>query len=140
MVAEVVGGWLTHSLALLADAGHMLSDAAALALSIFALRLARDRPADPLRTYGYHRAEILAALANGAALVGISLLVVVEAIGRLRTPASIEPRGMLAVATGGLLVNVVSLAILPGARDDSLNTRGAWLHVATDALGSVQAM
>jgi cobalt-zinc-cadmium efflux system protein len=140
MVAEAVGGWLTNSLALLADAGHMLSDAAALGLSLFALRLARQRPADPLRTYGYYRAEILAALANGATLVAISVLIAVEAIARLRRPEAVDAKGMLVVATGGLLVNLVALALLHGSRDESLNTRGAWLHVATDALGSVQAM
>ena len=140
MFAEAIGGLVTHSLALLADAGHMLSDAAALGLSLFALRMAQRRPADPLRTYGYYRAEILAALANGAALVAISLLIAVEAVGRLRQPSDVEPRGMLAIAAGGLLVNLISLALLHGLRDASLNARGAWLHVATDALGSVQAI
>ena len=125
MGAEVVGGLLTHSLALLADAGHMLSDAAALGLSLFALRMAQRRPADPLRTYGYHRAEILDALANGAALLAIAVLIAVEAVDRLRAPEAIAAPGMLAVATGGLLVNVVALALLHGSRDASLNTRGA---------------
>jgi len=140
MIAEAVGGWLTNSLALLADAGHMLSDVAALALSLFAIRIAQKRAADPLRTYGYYRAEILAALANGAALVAISVLIAVEAIARLRHPPAVEARGMMLVAGGGLLVNLIALALLHDTKDESLNTRGAWLHVASDALGSVQAI
>jgi cobalt-zinc-cadmium efflux system protein len=140
MGAEVVGGLLTHSLALLADAGHMLSDAAALALSLFALWIVDSRPPGSLRTYGYYRAEILAALVNGAALVAIAILIAVEAVVRLRQPAVVNAAGMTAVAAGGLLVNLVALALLHGSRRDSLNLRGAWLHVASDALGSVQAI
>ncbi len=141
MGAEVVGGLLTHSLALLADAGHMLSDAAALALSLFALWIVDRRPPGSLRTYGYYRAEILAALVNGAALVAIAILIAVEAVARLREPAAaVNAPGMTAVAAGGLLVNLVALALLHGSRRDSLNLRGAWLHVASDALGSVQAI
>jgi cobalt-zinc-cadmium efflux system protein len=140
MGAEVVGGLLTNSLALLADAGHMLSDAAALALSAFALWIADRRPPNPLRTYGYYRAEILAALVNGAALVAIAILIAVEAVGRLREPPAVQAAGMVAIAAGGLLVNLVALALLHGSRGDSLNLRGAWLHVASDALGSVQAI
>ena len=139
MVAEVVGGLLTGSLALLADAGHMLSDAAALGLSLFALWIA-DRPPGSLRTYGYYRAEILAALVNGATLVAIAILVAVEAVGRFAAPPAVDARGMTVVAAGGLVVNVVALALLHGSRAESLNLRGAWLHVATDALGSVQAI
>ncbi|HEV8630671.1 MAG TPA: cation diffusion facilitator family transporter [Thermoanaerobaculia bacterium] len=140
MGAEIVGGWLTNSLALLADAGHMLSDAAALALSLFALWIGDRRPPSALRTYGYYRAEILAALANGAALVAIATLVAADAVARLRAPPAVHAGGMLAVAAGGLVVNAVSLALLHGSRDESLNLRGAWLHVWTDALGSVQVM
>jgi cobalt-zinc-cadmium efflux system protein len=138
--AEVAGGLLTGSLALLADAGHMLSDAAALGLSLFALRLADRRSPSALRTFGYHRAEILAALANGAALVVIALLVAVEAVERLLSPRPVAAAGLVAVAAGGLLVNLVALWLLHGSRDTSLNLRGAWLHVASDALGSVQAI
>src|SRR5688572_19142808 len=98
MGAEVAGGLLTGSLALLADAGHMLSDAAALALSLFALWIADHRAPGTLRTYGYYRAEILAALLNGAALVAIAILVVVEAVGRLADPPAVEAAGMTAVA------------------------------------------
>jgi len=140
MVAELVGGLLTHSLALLADAGHMLSDAAALALSLFALWVVDHRRPGPLRTYGYYRAEILAALVNGAALVAIAILVGVEAVARLRSPAVVDAAGMTAVAVGGLVVNLVALALLHGSREENLNMRGAWLHVAGDALGSVQAI
>lgn len=140
MVAEAVGGLVTNSLALLADAGHMLSDAAALALSLFALWIADRRPPGPLRTYGYYRAEILAALVNGAALVAIAILVAVEAVGRLREPPEVRAAGVVAIAAGGLLVNLVALGVLRGSRGESLNLRGAWLHVASDALGSVQAI
>jgi cobalt-zinc-cadmium efflux system protein len=139
MVAEAVGGWLTGSLALLADAGHMLSDAAALGLSMFAMTMAR-RPRDSKRTYGYHRLEILAALANGATLVAISILVLIEAVHRFSRPERVDAAGMMGIAAGGLLVNLVALAILHSGRDENLNIRGAWLHVLTDALGSVQAI
>jgi cobalt-zinc-cadmium efflux system protein len=139
MVAEAVGGWLTGSLALLADAGHMLSDAAALGLSVFAMSMSR-RPRTAKRTYGYHRLEILAALANGATLVAISILVLVEAVRRFSRPEAVDAPGMMGIAAGGLLVNLVALWILHEGRDESLNTRGAWLHVLTDALGSVQAI
>lgn len=139
MAAEVVGGLLTNSLALLADAGHMLSDAAALGLSLFALWVAR-RPPDPRRTYGYYRAEILAALANGATLVAIALFIFVEAYGRLGQPPAVLGLPMMAVAAGGLAVNLVGLWVLGAGRSESLNVRGAWLHVLTDALGSVAAL
>ncbi len=139
MVAEIVGGLLTNSLALLADAGHMLSDAAALALSLFAVWIA-DRPATPQRTWGYYRVEILAALVNGAALIAVSIYIFVEAYRRLREPPEVWGAAMMAVAAGGLVVNVVALGILGGGREESLNVRGAWLHVLTDALGSVGAI
>lgn len=139
MLAEAAGGWLTGSLALLADAGHMLSDVAALGLSLFAMWMAR-RPPTSSRTYGYHRTEILAALANGATLVAISLVILFEAWDRFRNPAEVKAVGMMGIAAGGLLVNLVSLWILHAGRDESLNVRGAWLHVLTDALGSVQAI
>src|SRR5262245_66573566 len=99
--AEVVGGVASGSLALLADAGHMLSDAGAIGLTLFAMWFARRTPT-PTRTFGFFRAEILAALANGATLVGISLVVLVEAIGRLRHPEPVEGGTMLAIASGGL--------------------------------------
>ncbi len=139
MVAEAVGGWLTHSLALLADAGHMLSDAAALGLSVFAMSMAR-RPRTSKQTYGYHRLEILAALANGATLVAISILVLIEAVHRIGRPEPVDAPGMIGIAAGGLVVNLVALWILHEGRDENLNMRGAWLHVLTDALGTVQAI
>jgi len=139
MVAEAVGGWLTNSLALLADAGHMLSDVAALGLTLFAMWIAR-RPPTATRTFGYYRAEILAALANGATLVAVALYVFVEAWGRFREPPAVMGGEVLAVAAGGLLVNLVSLWILRGSHGESLNVRGAWLHVLGDALGSVGAI
>ena len=139
MLAEAIGGWLTGSLALLADAGHMLSDVAALGLSLFASWIAR-RPSTPRHSFGYYRAEILAALVNGAALVAISALIVSEAFGRLAHPREVQGTAMLAIATGGLAVNLVGLRLLHEARHDDLNLRGAWLHLLTDALGSLGAM
>lgn len=139
MVAEVVGGLASGSLALLADAGHMLSDSAALALSLFALWIAR-RPPTPQRTFGHYRAEVLAALVNGAALLAIAAGIVHEAWGRAFAPPAVQGGVVLGVGLGGLAVNLVALWILEGARHESLNVRGAWLHVVTDALGSVAAL
>lgn len=139
MGIEVVGGLLADSLALIADAGHMLSDAGALGLTLFAMRFAR-RPATAQRTFGSYRAEILAALANGATLVAVAIFIFVEAFERFRSPPDVAGRLMLAVACGGLIVNAGGLWILRGGHDDNLNMRGAWLHVMTDALGSVQAI
>lgn len=136
---ELGGGIWANSLALMADAGHMTSDAAALAITLFALRLAR-RPPDPRRTYGFHRAEILAAVFNGGALIAIAVGIVYEAVVRLMSPAAIEGPAMMVIAAGGLLVNLVGLAVLHGGRDQDLNLRGAWLHVLSDALGSVGAL
>lgn len=136
MIAEVVGGYLTNSLALLADAGHMFSDVAALGLSAFAIRIA-SLPPSAKRSFGYHRTEILAALANGATLVAISVFVVIEAIHRLRAPEPVAGGVMLVVAVGGLIANAIGLWVLHGGKDANLNVRGAWLHVLTDALGSV---
>jgi cobalt-zinc-cadmium efflux system protein len=139
LLVELAGGLVSGSLALLADAGHMLSDVAALALSLVAMRIAH-RPPTPRRTYGYHRAEILAALANGAALVAIAALIVREAVGRLAHPPEVRAGLMMAVAAGGLVINLASLALLHREREAGLNLRGAWLHVLTDALGSLQAI
>lgn len=139
MVAEVVGGLMTNSLALLADAGHMLSDAGSLGLALFALWIAQ-RSRTPERTFGYHRTEILAALANGVALVVVAVLIVFEAWGRLRNPEPVNGETMLWIACGGLVTNLLGMWILHGGRSDSLNIRGAWLHVLTDTLGSVQAI
>jgi cobalt-zinc-cadmium efflux system protein len=139
MVLEVAGGWLSGSLALLADAGHMLTDVGALALSLLTAWIAQ-RPADDAKTYGYLRWEILAALVNGAALFGIAGWVVVEAIQRIQQPHPIRTGLFLAVAAAGLLVNLVSLYVLHGSREGSLNARGVYLHVLGDALGSAAAL
>lgn len=138
-LAEVVGGLVSGSLALLADAGHMVSDAGAITLSLLAFRFARRAPTSS-QTYGFHRAEILAALVNGAVLVGIALYVAIEAVERLRDPQPVAAPLMLAVAAGGLLVNVIALWLLHAERHGSLNARGAWLHVLADTLGSVQVI
>jgi len=139
MVAEVVGGLLTGSLALLADAGHMLSDVAALAMSLVAMRIAQ-RPATPNRTYGYLRTEILAALLQGVLLVAVSVFIFIEAVERIQTPQEVLGGPMLLIATGGLVVNLIGLAVLNAGRRDNLNIRGAWLHVMSDALGSLGAI
>jgi cobalt-zinc-cadmium efflux system protein len=139
MLAEVAGGWWTGSLALLADAGHMLTDVAALALSLLALRLAQ-RPPSAARTYGHHRAEILAALVNGALLVSVAVSIAIEAAERLAAPPEIRAAPMMGIAAGGLVVNVCSLLLLRTGPESSLNLRGAWLHVWSDALGSVGAL
>jgi cobalt-zinc-cadmium efflux system protein len=139
MVAEVVGGLVSGSLALLADAGHMLTDAGSLGLSLFAIRMAR-RPASPEKTYGYVRLEILAALVNGAALLVIAGFIVVEAWQRLRDPVAVNGGIMLVVAVVGLGVNVAGALLLHGHAHDNLNVRGAYLHVLGDLLGSVGAI
>jgi cobalt-zinc-cadmium efflux system protein len=136
MVAELVGGVLSHSLALLADAGHMLSDVAALGLSLFAAWISR-RPPTPARSYGYYRTEILAALANAATLIAISVWVCVEAYRRLHSPPEVAGVMVMTIATGGFLINLAGMWVLNGGRHDNLNVRGAWLHVATDALGNI---
>src|ERR1044072_3219986 len=136
MLAEVVGGVLTNSLALLSDAGHMLADVAALVLAMLALWFAA-RPITTSKTYGYYRMEILAALANGVALVAISLLISYEAFRRIKSPENVEGFEMLLIAGGGLLVNSISAWLLQSASEENLNMRAAFLHVIGDALGSV---
>jgi cobalt-zinc-cadmium efflux system protein len=139
MVAEVVGGVLTGSLALLADAGHMLSDALSLGVALFAVWLA-GRPSTPNRSFGYKRAEILAALFNGATLVAISVWIFIEAYNRFREPQEILGGWMLAVAALGLVVNVTGALILSRSGGESLNLQGALRHVVADILGSVGAI
>jgi cobalt-zinc-cadmium efflux system protein len=134
--AEAAGGLFSGSLALLADSGHMLSDVAGLGLALLAMGMAR-RPPTPARTYGYQRMEILAALANGAALVAIAVWVLVEAAGRLASPPPVAGGVVMAIAAGGLAMNLVGMGLLSGDRGRSLNLRGAWLHLMADALGSV---
>jgi cobalt-zinc-cadmium efflux system protein len=135
-IAEVVGGIVSNSLALLADAGHMFTDVGALALSLFVAWFSRQ-PAAPEKTYGYLRWEILAAFLNGAVLLVVSVAIVWEALGRLRTPEPVAGGVMLVVALGGLAVNAVAAWILHPVHHQSLNTRGAYLHVIGDLLGSV---
>lgn len=139
MLAEIAGGLWTNSLALLADAGHMLSDVAALALSLFAVWIA-ERPPTPQRTYGFYRAEILAALANGATLAAVAIYIFIEAYRRIADPPQVLGPAMTAIALGGLAVNLAGLWILRQGCIDNLNVRGAWLHVLTDALGSAGAI
>jgi cobalt-zinc-cadmium efflux system protein len=139
MLVEAVGGWLSGSLALLADAGHMLTDAGALGLTLFTAWIAR-RPASQTRTYGYLRWEILAALVNGAVLFGIAALVIVEAVSRMGHPPPIRGGLFLGVALAGLVANGVALALLHGSHRDHLNTRGAYLHILGDLLGSAGAV
>jgi cobalt-zinc-cadmium efflux system protein len=139
MVAEAIGGLLTGSLALLADAGHMLSDVFALAMSVLAIRIAQ-RPPTASRTYGFYRTEILAALGHGVLLVCVSLAIFFEAWNRLGHPHAILGGPMALIAAGGLAVNLAGLAILNTGKRDSLNVRGAWLHVLSDALGSAGAL
>jgi cobalt-zinc-cadmium efflux system protein len=131
LVAEVIGGLLTHSLALLADAGHMLTDVAGLGLALFAIRFA-ERPATPERTYGYYRVEILAALTNAVVLIGISIYILYEAYQRFRNPLEVARAPMLAVATIGLLVNIAGLLILRAGSSHSLNIKGAYFEVVSE--------
>ena len=135
LIAEGVGGWLSNSLALLADAGHVLTDAGALGLSLFVAWLAKQ-PGSSAKTYGYLRWEILAALINGATLLGISAWIVYEAIVRFRHPESVVGGLMFVIAVVGLLVNAITVGLLHGVRAGSLNIRGAYLHVLGDLLAS----
>src|SRR5919199_4563191 len=139
MLAEALGGWWANSLALMADAGHMLTDVAALALALFAAWFGA-RPANAAKTFGYYRLEILAALTNGVVLVAISLGILYEAYLRWRAPQPVASEMLIAVAAGGLCVNLVCAWLLHGAHEGDLNVRGAWLHVMGDALGSVGAL
>ncbi len=139
MVAEVLGGIAAGSLALLADAGHMLTDTASLTLAWAAFRVGR-RPQDARRTYGYHRFQVLAAFVNGVTLIAVVGWIAIEAARRLWTPAPVAGGLMLVIAGLGLLVNIAAFAILHGGDRDNLNIRGAALHVMGDLLGSVAAM
>lgn len=136
LVVEIVGGIATGSLALLADAGHMLTDVGGLALAIVAIRFAR-RPATVDRTYGYQRAEILAAVVNSVVLLGISAFVLVEAYRRFLHPPEVQSGVMLAVAVVGLMVNALSLRLLKGGAHGSLNVKGAYFEVLSDFVTSI---
>lgn len=141
LVAEVIGGIITNSLALLADAGHMATDVAALGLALFAIWLA-GRPATPERSFGFYRAEILAAFINAASLVAISIYIFWEAFQRFGDPPEVDSGLMLIVAVAGLAANAASAWVLSrgGGHQHNLNTRGAFLHVIGDMLGSVGAI
>jgi cobalt-zinc-cadmium efflux system protein len=138
-IAELVAGFLTNSLALLSDAGHMLSDIGAMALSLFAFRMAK-RPATHQSTYGFHRVEILAALFNGLTLWLMVGIIFAAAFNRFAEPPVVNSFGMMIVAVVGLLVNIAAAAILHGGHRHNLNLRGAFLHVVSDAVGSVGAI
>jgi cobalt-zinc-cadmium efflux system protein len=135
MFVEAIGGLLFNSLALLADAGHMLTDAGALGISLLALRLAARAPSTT-HTFGLRRFEILAALINGLALWAVVGVIMREAVERFRDPPAVEAQGMIVVAVLGLTVNLVAIGLLHGHKDESLNIRGAFLHVMADSLGS----
>lgn len=134
LVVEIAGGLLSGSLALLADAGHMVSDAAALAMSLAALRIGR-RPADKNRSYGYKRLEVLAAFVNGCVLMAISAWIVIEAVHRFMSPVPVMGATMLAVAIAGLAANLIAFLVLNGGGRENLNLRSAWLHVLGDVAG-----
>ncbi len=136
MLAEVIGGLMTNSLALLADAGHMLTDVGGLGLALLAIKFA-ERPATPAKTYGYYRVEILAALTNAVVLIGISLFILYEAYERFRNPPEVQSGSMLAIAAFGLVINVGGVFILRSGSKESLNMKGAYFEVLSDMLTSV---
>jgi cobalt-zinc-cadmium efflux system protein len=139
MVVEVVAGYLTGSLALLSDAGHMLTDAGALIVALLAQRVAARARTGAL-TFGYRRAEVLAALGNGVVLGASSVWIMIEAVSRFREPPAVQGLPMLIVAAIGLVLNLISAAILSGAGESNANVRAAAAHVAADALGSIAAI
>lgn len=141
MIVEAIGGYLTNSLALLADAGHMLSDAISLAIALIAFKLA-EKVANNSKTFGYKRFEILAAVLNGLTLIIIALFIFYEAIDRFANPPEVASTGMLVIAIIGLAINVLVAWIMMRGADvkDNLNMRGAYLHVISDMLGSIGAI
>ena len=136
LVAEVIGGFWFNSLALLADAGHMLTDVVGLGMALFAITYA-ERQATPERTFGYYRIEILAAMTNAVVLIGISLYILYEAYGRFMNPPKVESVGMLGVAAMGLVINLAGMYILRASSKESLNMKGAYFEVLSDMLTSV---
>ncbi|WET11343.1 MULTISPECIES: cation diffusion facilitator family transporter [unclassified Pseudomonas] len=136
MIAEVIGAFITGSLALLSDAAHMMTDALAMAISLVAIQIAK-RPADRKRTFGYARFEILAAAFNALLLFAVAFYILFEAYQRLQAPAQIQSTGMLVIAVLGLLVNLISMRLLRAGSGESLNVKGAYLEVWSDMLGSV---
>ncbi len=138
-IAEVIGGYFSGSLALLADAGHMMADVVAIGLALFAAWIC-TQDAGEQKTYGFHRMEILAAFINGLALAGISFLIIYEAYHRLLAPQAVEGSLMMWVAVGGLVINIIVAKILHGDHQHDLNIKGAYLHVLGDLLGSIGAI
>lgn len=136
VVAEVVGGVFTHSLALLADAGHMFTDALGLGMALAAIRFAQ-RPATSQKTYGFYRTEILAALVNGMVLFGVAGYILVEAWQRFHDPPAVDALPMLVVACGGFLVTLAGVKLLQAGSEESLNVRGAFLEVLSDLVGAI---
>ena len=136
LIVEVIGGLWTGSLALLADAGHMLTDVAGVGLALLAIWFA-EKPASPERTYGYYRVEILAALTNAVVLIGISLYILYEAYERFKNPPEVQSAAMLGVAAIGLIVNIVGMYILRAGSEESLNMKGAYFEVLSDMLTSI---
>jgi len=136
LVAEVIGGFVFNSLALLSDAAHMMTDVAALVIALMAIKLGQ-RPADERRTFGYRRFEILAAAFNAVLLFAIAIYVFVEAIQRFTEPQEVQSLGMMLVATVGLVVNLISMRLLTAGKDASFNVKGAYLEVWADMIGSI---
>jgi cobalt-zinc-cadmium efflux system protein len=136
LIVEVIGGLWTGSLALLADAGHMLTDVAGVGLALLAIWFA-EKPPTPQRTYGYYRFEILAAMTNAVVLIGISLYILYEAYQRFKDPPEVQSAGMLGVASIGLLVNLAGMYILRAGSTESLNMKGAYFEVLSDMLTSI---
>src|SRR5689334_15999907 len=135
MGVEIVGGILTNSLALLSDAAHMFTDVTALAISLAAVRIGK-RAADDRRSYGYQRFEILAAAFNALLLFAVAGYILYEAYERFRSPPQVESTGMLMIAIAGLVINFISMKLLAGGKEESLNVKGAYLEVWSDMLGS----
>lgn len=141
LLIEAAAAWVTGSLALLADAGHVLSDTVGLAMALAAIGIAQiEGGKDSRRTFGYHRAEILAAALNGLVLIALSVWIALQAIGRLSEPHTVDGSLMLAAGTIGLLANIAGLLLLRAGAQESLNVRGAYLEVLGDALGSIAVM
>jgi len=136
LVVELAGGFIAHSLALLSDAAHMFTDTAALAIALMAIRIAK-RPADSKRTFGYHRFEILAAAFNAMLLLAVAVYILWEAYLRLKAPPEISSNLMLVIAIVGLVVNLLSMKVLRGGQEESLNVKGAYLEVWADMIGSI---
>lgn len=136
LIAEVAGGLITNSLALLSDAAHMMTDVIALAISLVAVRLSR-RPPDAKRTYGYARMEAIGAMVNGGLLFVVAGYILWEAVGRFRHPPEVASTGMMVIASIGLVINLISMRLLKAGSGTSLNVKGAYLEVWSDMLGSV---